>query len=138
MSLFVKIRDFKMGFGRNMKQRTIIMARIAASNHQLGCHMMLDAPAATTPAKLRLSYIVIIMKPLSVYRLERLVDKIMIIGSDLILKHRVSAFILYLLTYISLLCIFYALFSTIIRPNPPTMYAKRMERCDARLDARCG
>ena len=61
MSLFVKIRDFKMGFGRNMKQRTIIMARIAASNHQLGCHIMLDAPAATTPAKLRLSYIVIII-----------------------------------------------------------------------------
>ena len=59
MSLFVKIRDFKMGFGRNMKQRTIIMARIAASNHQLGCHMMLDA--ATTLAKLRLSYIVTII-----------------------------------------------------------------------------
>ena len=69
------------------------------------------------------------MKPLSVYRLERLVDKIMIIGSDLILKHRVSAFIL---TYIYLLCIFYALFSPIMRPNPPTMYEMRMERCDAR------
>ena len=34
------------------------MARIAASNHQLGCHMMLDAPAATTLAEIRLSYIV--------------------------------------------------------------------------------
>ena len=106
MSLFVKIRDFKMGFGRNMKQRTIIMARIAASNHQLGCHMMLDAPAATTLAEIRLSYNY--MKPLSVYRRERLVDKIMIIGTDLILKHRVSAFIL---TYIYLLCIFNDLFS---------------------------
>ena len=109
MSLFVKIRDFKMGFGRNMKQRTIIMARIAASNHQLGCHMMLDAPAATTLAEIRLSYNY--MKPLSVYRRERLVDKIMIIGTDLILKHRVSAFIL---TYIYLLCVFNALFSSII------------------------
>ena len=63
-----------------MKQRTIIMARIAASNQQLGCHMMLDAPAATTLAEIRLSYNY--MKPLSVYRRERLVDKIMIIGTD--------------------------------------------------------
>ena len=51
------------------------------------------------------------MKPLSVYRRERLVDKIMITGTDLILKHRVSAFIL---TYIYQLCIFNALFSSIM------------------------
>ena len=61
------------------------------------------------------------MKPLSVYRRERLVDKIMIIGTDLILKHQVSAFIL---TYVHLstLYIFNALFS-------PIMSVATLDKC---------
>ena len=63
------------------------------------------------------------MKPLSVYRRERLVDKIMIIGTDLILKHRVSAFILtYLYVILSTLYIFNALFC-------PIMSVATLDKC---------